>query len=394
MGRHLVVCTDGTWNRPDQRDHGLVVPSNVVKVARAVAGCDDGDVEQCVYYDTGVGTGGWWDRIKGGAFGIGLSENVKQAYEALGKIFEPGDRIFLFGFSRGAYTARSLAGLIGLCGIPKGGEGNVGEIAQRAFRIYRLSSRARRRSEKARGHIEKHSHVDQEGCPVNGIHFVGVWDTVGALGIPLAFFRAYNRYRFQFHDTALGDHIERAYQALAIDERRGPFKPTLWLDDNASEKQVVEQFWFPGVHSNIGGGYIDHGLSDRAFLWICLKARDAGLGFKADYMNLRVNPDYHGELRDSRVGFYRLLRSRTRVIGQGNAAGEAIHYSADERFNHATESNYREGHAGKNLGPALANAKMGRGPGVGSALNEEITFHSRLTPRFWNDGGGSPVSFS
>ena len=394
MGRHLVVCTDGTWNQPDQRDHGLVVPSNVVKVARAVAGCDDGGVEQCVYYDTGVGTGGWWDRIKGGAVGIGLSENVKQAYEALGKMFEPGDRIFLFGFSRGAYTARSLAGLIGLCGIPKGGEDNVGEIAQRAFRIYRLGPRARRRGEKARGHIKKHSHEDQEGRPVNAIHFVGVWDTVGALGIPLALFNAYNRYRFKFHDTALGDHIERAYHALAIDEHRGPFKPTLWLDGKASEKQVVEQLWFPGVHSNIGGGYIDHGLSDRAFLWMCLKARDAGLGFKADYMNLRVNPDYHGEVRNSQVGCFRLLAVTRRMIGEKDATGEAIHYSAEERFNHATESNYREGHARMNLGPALANAEMKRGPSVQPALREEKAFHSRLDARFWKDGGGSPVSFS
>ena len=226
------------------------------------------------------------------------------------------------------------------------------------------------------------------------MHFIGVWDTVGAYGIPLAYSNAYNRYRFKFHDTALGDHIERAYHALAIDERRGPFKPTLWQQGEASETQVVEQLWFPGVHSNIGGGYIDHGLSDRAFLWMCLKARDAGLGFKADYMNLRVNPDYHGELRNSRVGIYRVLSVRTRGIGANDAAGEAIHYSAEERFDHATESKYREGHAGKNLGPALRNAGMKREPRVAPALKEEKEFHSRLDASFWKDGGGSPASFS
>ena len=394
MGRHLVVCTDGTWNTPDRRDHGLVVPSNVVKVARAIAGCDDGGVEQFVYYDTGVGTGGWWDGIKGGALGCGLSENVKQAYEALGKTFEPGDKIFLFGFSRGAYTARSLAGLIGLCGIPKGRESNVTAIAEGAFRIYRSRSRARRKAERAEQHIEKYSHVDNNGRPLKNIHFIGVWDTVGALGIPFGIFRLYNRRRFRFHDTALGDHIERAYQALAIDERRRRFKPALWQDDRASGTRVVEQLWFPGVHTNIGGGYIDHGLSDRAFLWVCLKARDAGLGFKADYMNLRVTPDYHGELRNSRVGIYRLLCVRTRAIGESDAAGEAIHYSAEERFNHATESNYREGHARRNLGPALANAGEEGWPSVAPALKEEKAFHSRLDARFWKDGGGSPASFS
>ena len=394
MTRHLVVCTDGTWNRPDQRDHGLVVPSNVVKVARAVAGCTNDGIEQLVYYDTGVGTGDWWDRIKGGAFGIGLSENVKQAYEAIGKKFEPGDRIFLFGFSRGAYTARSLAGLIGLCGIPRGPEGNVAAIAECAFRIYRLRSSARGRDERAKKHIEKYSQVDSDGRPVREIHFIGVWDTVGALGIPFGWFRAYNLHRFKFHDTALGEHIQRAYQALAIDERRRPFKPTPWLDDQASNNRDVQQLWFPGVHSNVGGGYIDHGLSDRAFLWICLKARDAGLGFKADYMNLRVTPDYHGELRNSRVGLYRFLRSRTRVIGEANVAGEAIHYSAEERFNHATESNYRKGPARENLGPALANAGMNLGPAVVPALAEEKAFHSQLQASVWRDGGGSPASFS
>ena len=394
MARHLVVCTDGTWNQPDQRDHGRVVPSNVVKVARAVAGCAEGGIEQRVYYDTGVGTGGRWDRIKGGAFGIGLSDNVKQAYEALGKIFKPNDKIFLFGFSRGAYTARSLAGLIGLCGIPKGQAGDITEATERAFRIYRLSAGAPERSEEAKQHVDNCSHVDKGGRAINDIHFVGVWDTVGALGIPLGLFRAYNRYRFKFHDTTLGDHIRRAYHALAIDERRGPFKPTLWRKGNTSGNQVVEQLWFPGVHSNIGGGYIDRGLSDRAFLWVCLNAREAGLGFKADYMNLRVNPDYHGELRNSRVGFYRFLPWRTRVIGEDNVAGEAIHYSAKDRFNHATESNYREGHASKNLGPALENAARKHGPGVVSALKDEEEFHSHPEARFWKDGGGSPVSFS
>lgn len=137
MTRNLIVCTDGTWNRPAQRDHGLIVPSNVVKIARAVSGHTTGCVKQLVYYDTGVGTGGRWDRFKG-AFGYGLADNVKQAYMALGKTFQIGDRIFLFGFSRGAYTVRSLAGLIGLCGIPKK-DCDLVSICEQAFQIYRLS---------------------------------------------------------------------------------------------------------------------------------------------------------------------------------------------------------------------------------------------------------------
>ena len=284
MTRHLIVCTDGTWNQPDQRDRDRIVPSNVVKMARAIAGKTRKGIPQLVYYDTGVGTGGWWDRIKGGAFGIGLSDNIKQAYTALGQEFRPGDKLFLFGFSRGAYTARSLAGLIGLCGIPDRGKHDLAEATEHAFKIYRL----KKRHSEAREHGKKFSHTKgfRQKTLYTDVHFVGVWDTVGALGIPGGLFRS----RHNFHDVTLGSHITHAYHALATDERRRPFTPTLWLGKNVSRDQKVEQVWFPGVHTNIGGGYVDAGLSDRAFLWMCLKAREAGLGFKADYMNLQSHP--------------------------------------------------------------------------------------------------------
>ncbi len=392
MTRHLVVCTDGTWNRPDQRDRERIVPSNVVKMARAVAGRTAADIPQLVYYDTGIGTGGWWDRYKGGAFGVGLSDNIKQAYTALGYEFRPGDKLFLFGFSRGAYTARSLAGLIGLCGIPDPKKGTPEEATEQAFKIYR----SKKRHGDAEKHCKKFSHTKGiiRKTPDNAIHFIGVWDTVGALGIPVGWLRWIGRSRFGFHDVTLGNHITHAYHALAIDERRRPFTPTLWLTKNIAPQ--VEQVWFPGVHTNIGGGYVDAGLSDRAFLWMCLKAREAGLGFKADYMNLRVIPNYHGELRNSNRGGYRLLPPRTRAIGdmrKAKAAGEAIHYSAKERFEHATEAVYRQGHAKKNLGPALNNASKGGSPAVTRPLHGEKDFHSRLGEKFWNDGGGSPQLF-
>lgn len=180
--------------------------------------------------------------------------------------------------------------------------------------------------------------------------------------------------------------------------------PTLWKGTNSSEQQV-EQVWFPGVHCNIGGGYIDHGLSDRAFLWMCLKAKYAGLGLKAEYMRYRVDPNYHGELRNSCVGFYRFLPTRTRKFGKSNKSdssnstrnsslnnkevlGEAIHYSAKERFLHATESNYREGYARKNLGEVLK-----RNHNITSSEPGEVDIVIRLSTAFWNDGGGSPESF-
>ena len=344
MGRHLVVCTDGTWNTPDRRDRGRIVPSNVVKVARAVAGFNTSGVEQRVYYDTGIGTGDCWDRIKGGAFGFGLSQNVKQAYVALGKIFESGDKIFLFGFSRGAYTARSLAGLIGLCGIPDSRKGNIATITTRAFRIYRLSPRSPDRPKQAAQHIKTYSHAEN-GCPLNKIHFIGVCrisyflgHLVGALGNPVRVVQDIQPAPLPVPRHGAGRPYRESVPRAG--DRRTP--PTVQTDAMAGRRPTHETgrgaVLVPGVHTNIGGGYIDHGLSDRAFLWMCLKARGAGLGFKADYMNLRVTPDYHGELRNSRVGFFRLLPAKTRVIGGNNAAGEAIHYSAEQRFNHATET--------------------------------------------------------
>ena len=246
----------------------------------------------------------------------------------------------MFGFSRGAYTARSLAGLIGLCGILKG---DLTKATEQAFKIYRMDP-SEKRCKEAEEHGKNFSHTNDEGTLLNTVHFIGVWDTVGALGIP-GLSRSIGRSRFGFHDTTLGSYIRHAYHALAINERRRPFAPTLWLDKNVSPGQKVEQVWFPGVHTNIGGGYVDSGLSDRAFLWMCLKARETGLGFKAEYMNLRVDPNYHGELRNSRRSLYKVSPPRTRVIGGNGVAGEAIHYSARDRFKHATETNYRQGSA-------------------------------------------------
>ena len=234
MSRHLVICTDGTWNRPDQRDRGRVVPSNVVKVARALSGRALNNIQQCVYYDTGVGTGGWWDHCKGGIFGVGLLENVKQAYSAIGSNFLIEDKLFLFGFSRGAYTARSLAGLIGLCGIPDPKKGNVSEAVNSAIEIYRVPP-GDARSERARGHVEKFSHT-KGGQLIRDIHFIGVWDTVGALGVPLKHLKLIGAHRHAFHDVSLGDHVKYAYHVLAIDERRKPFRPSLWSANNVPRR--------------------------------------------------------------------------------------------------------------------------------------------------------------
>ena len=405
MTRHLVICTDGTWNRPDQEDRGRIVPSNVVKVCRAVSGQTKNGIEQLIYYDTGVGTGGRWDRIKGGAFGVGLSDNVKQAYEALGNEFKAEDKLFLFGFSRGAYTARSLAGLIGLCGIPDRKKGDVKECVEKAFKIYRMKPEKKKdlRERQAKEHREACSHADGNGNIINEIIFIGVWDTVGALGVPVKGLTWIARRKHKFHDLTLGSHIKNAYHAVAIDERRGPFEPALWLEKSQSLGQTVEQVWFPGVHSNIGGGYVDVGLSDRALLWVCLKACDNGLGFDEAYMSRRVDPNYHGELRDSMSWGYSFIAPVTRrgpvarQIGgtrkaddgrRYRAAGEMIHYTAKQRFCHTTEALYHDRHANENLSVALKS----QSPPIATSMPAERGFHAGVQIN-WNGDKSTARSF-
>ncbi len=402
MGRNLIICTDGTWNTPDQRDQNRLVPSNVVKMCRATSGQSKDGTAQLVYYDAGVGTGGMWDRLKGGMFGVGLSENVTQAYAALGQTYRPGDRLFLFGFSRGAYTARSLAGLIGLCGIPAAADdrGKAEEIAEKAMAIYRMDPKKDHgaREKKAAAHAREFAHRNAQDDVCNEVWFIGVWDTVGALGVPLNKLNFIAASKHRFHDVTLGTHIRNACHALAIDERRKPFRPTLWMgsDTPQPETQKVQQLWFPGVHSNIGGGYLDAGLSDRAFLWIALQARDCGMGLDATYMGLRVDPNYHAELRDSMTRIYQAMGPVSRQLsgarsradgGTATALGEAIHYSAKHRFEHVTQSSYAQSHARGNLGAALADPHSRIAP----PLPDEGKIH--LTGAIdWNGDPAAPTA--
>ena len=389
MTRNLVICTDGTWNRPDQRDRDRIVPSNVVKTARALCGMTECGIRQYVYYDTGVGTGGWWDHFKGGVFGIGLLENIKQAYSVIGSTFEVGDNLFLFGFSRGAYTARSLSGLIGLCGVPDPRKSSVTEAVDSAIDIYRMRHATQQknaeRDKRAKEHAEKFAHLGEDGDVLRDVHFVGVWDTVGALGIPFEHLKWIGANRHSFHDVFLGRYIKHAYHAMAIDEKRKPFKPSLWSSNNVQPHQKVEQAWFSGVHSNVGGGYVDRGLSDRALLWMCSKAKDAGLGFQRDYMKRRIDPNLYGELRDSMSCLYKALGPAIRPICVGGVAGEQIHYSAAQRFEFVTEMNYRQSPDRESLRAAL---ELEHPPIAGPTAEED--FHSPDVSPTWNDGGGSP----
>ena len=312
--KRLVVCCDGTWNFADQKS-----PTNVTKLALAVAPTDADGMEQRVFYHHGVGAHRW-DHIRGGAFGLGLSRGVCDAYRFLVQNYEPGDELFFFGFSRGALTARSTVGLARNAGILR--PANIGLI-RKAYALYRSRTNTKTpRGREATLFRRSYSYEPR-------IRFIGVWDTVGALGIPVGpsrLIRLVNK-RWEFHNTDLSTQVDAAYQALAIDEKRGPFEPSLWkVQENTSANQEVEQVWFSGAHSDVGGGYEHHGLSDIPLLWIVDRATRAGLAFQegafvheapagteADREDVvrtctRVMPDPHAELHESRKGIYRLMR--------------------------------------------------------------------------------------
>ena len=337
MPKRLVICCDGTWNVPDRQDRGQVCPSNVAKLALAVAPRDSEGIEQLVFYGKGVGTGRW-DRLRGGAFGWGLSQNIQEAYRFLIEHYDPRDELFLFGFSRGAYTARSTVGLIRNSGILK--REHSGRV-RRAYDLYRRRDDASRPSGiEAQLFRRMYAHEVRIRC-------LGVWDTVGALGIPVGIpwlpvsWLHFINQRWEFHDVKLSTFVEHAYQALALDERRPQFTPTLWEQQPDASDQHLEQVWFAGVHTNIGGGYQDTGLSDLTLLWMINKATTCGLAFDQEYLQSTVKPNPLGELRDSKTGLYGFFGDAVRPIGEGHRAQEAVHRSAVDRLEQARQPAYR-----------------------------------------------------
>lgn len=254
MHKRIIFCADGTWDKVKN-------DTNVRRLRRAIAKTPD----QLVSYDDGVGAWGTlWRRLLGGAFGDGLFQKIKHGYKEIAGHYKPRDDIFIFGFSRGAYTARSLAGMIAICGLPAADFDD--HLVNTAFTAYRERDEIRRAAILAT--LEKYKLFDAK------IKMVGVWDTVGALGIP-ALWGGVDPQLYGFLDTTLHPDVLNAYQALAIDEQRREFPPTLWQPP--SPGQVLEQVWFCGAHCDVGGGYDPPGLSDITLSWMMGKAKNLGL---------------------------------------------------------------------------------------------------------------------
>ena len=323
MAKRIAICCDGTWNTPNENE-GDALSTNVVKMAHSILPCDAHGVDQVIFYDRGVGTNKGADQFLGGAFGIGLSHNIEDAYRFLVDNYVDGDELFFFGFSRGAYTVRSLAGLIRNCGLLKKINADKFHLA---YEIYR----SREKADKPDG-PNAVAFIQKFSRPINKLKFIGVWDTVGALGIPGALSFVGKEF-YEFHDVTLSKSVENAYHALALDERRQPFEPSLWEQDATVANQTLEQVWFAGVHSNIGGGYSDCGLSDVTFDWMARKAQACNLALDPDYIKQHIDPKPTGVLRDSMTLFYRVFGKGDRTIPLGAKYRQKIHKSAIDRMN-------------------------------------------------------------
>lgn len=297
--QRLILLFDGTWNDPQDQ-------TNVYRIARHIND-HDGSVRQRFYYEPGVGTSRL-ERFRGGTFGYGLSRNLLQGYEWLAKRYAEQDEIWIFGFSRGAYTARSLAGLLRKCGLLHIVTPGLLNKAEALYRNKRL-------------------HPDCDTCKTfrqtysrePRIHFIGVWDTVGALGVPGTMLSEKGRY--SWHDTDLSGIVDHAFHAMALDEHRVAYDTALWTTKDGQPKpsnRSVEQRWFIGAHANVGGGYGSNDpLADLPLAWIMDKAAGAGLrvdGFGAS------DDAWQAEPRDSYKAFlkgaYALFRG-IRTFGKG-----------------------------------------------------------------------------
>ncbi|MCY1125488.1 DUF2235 domain-containing protein [Frigidibacter sp. RF13] len=321
MKRIAIFC-DGTWNGAEGD-----WPTNV-KILGYAAAMKSSAYQQVSYFKgVGVPEGGTWlerlnEKISGGAMGWGLDAKIALAYVALAKAYEPGDQVFIFGFSRGAYTARSLVGLIRYSGIPAS---TAKSVIDACFENYRgqnrgeapptgrsladtdhnLAFRARLSPHVATSAFERDWRVKsgEQPLPLFSVAYLGVWDTVGALGIPSYWglpARILNR-KYRFHNTDLSSLVLSARHAVSIDERRRPFEPTLWtnLDTLAAEGGDYRQEWFAGDHGSVGGGGDIEGLSSITLSWIAEGARAAGLEFDGARMDEASAPcDPFAKLRN------------------------------------------------------------------------------------------------
>jgi len=324
--KRIVILIDGTWDKEGTTGNTNVAKLDVNALIKRRAA--NGTVQRVRYHD-GVGAyGDIFKKVLGGAIGLGLKKIVLDCYGFLVDDYEAGDEIYILGFSRGAYAARALAGLIGASGIARRPSADSFEIAWQHYRVSPASRQQPRSANWAdRSTIAKYRSTAQGKTfhDTRSIKCVGVWDTVGSLGIPVYFADGrYDLYRFK--DTALSPKVERGFHAMAIDELRADFPVTRWED-----RLGVRQVWFAGAHSDVGGGYVPDqcGLSDVALDWMMRQLNGVGVLFETPARLLpnleRKNQDIHEPWK--KIPFNALLRDRREV-----RATDYLHESVLKRW--------------------------------------------------------------
>jgi uncharacterized protein (DUF2235 family) len=322
---NIVICADGTWNRPEE-DIEKDFPTNVLKLARAISPSSP-DLRQHVFYDWGLGS--YHDRANAGATGKGIHKNILDGYRYIVQNYSENDKIYLFGFSRGAYTVRALSGLINNCGILNRPDAS---LISRAWKIYKSPLRQ--------------YHPDGEGAALfrhehchgsKAVHFVGVWDTVGALGVPFSFMGLFERHD-EFYDTKMGQNVNFARHALAIDEQREDFAPTVWTSRPGVD---LKQVWFCGAHADIGGSYPpDKGVgtrsSDVSLRWMLDEAANSGLVIES-HLLASLTDAVQGKIHKSRDHVYRLKSPLHRpliIAGKPSKIHPSVkqRYESDEKY--------------------------------------------------------------
>ncbi|KAG8626227.1 hypothetical protein KVT40_005172 [Elsinoe batatas] len=343
--KRIIICADGTWLNSDEspRKSGKENPSNVTRIGRAIKPQSEYGIKQVVYYSHGVGShGGLVDRLYGGITGEGLAEMVREEYGFICNNYQRGDEIFLFGFSRGAFTARAIAGLIDEIGVlSKEGHQYLPEIYKdvmnRRNPDYQPTQPNKPFRNKPSAEDPRYkSELRRRGYTTLGVSVkaIGVWDTVGALGTPRIGWlekvglQGTASREMSFYDTKLVNCIENAFQALALDERRAAFAPAIW-EKARDNKTRLRQVWFPGVHSNIGGGYDDQEISNITLAWMMSQVREL-LDMDLDYIldeqektetyyernNERPRPWSWGKIWNSFTGIYVLGGAEDRTPGR------------------------------------------------------------------------------
>ncbi|OHX36705.1 hypothetical protein BJL95_02170 [Methylomonas sp. LWB] len=368
--KNIVLCSDGTGNKG-----GYGSDSNVYKTYKAVD-VTSGKAHQFTFYDQGVGTdksdtskNKYWTAMSG-AFGFGFQKNVLHLYHFLARCYVPGDNIFLFGFSRGAATVRAFAGFLNACGLidPKHflkTDGSIDSavlsgLVKQAMTCYGTGNPNQHQQFKKQFAFQDPNHAPDGNLK---IHFVGVWDTVSALGFPKDFsvlLQGFGRsmdwltdhspwWKHSFYDYKLNNAIQNAYHAISIDDDRETFHPLVW--DERDYDHYVEQVWFAGVHSNVGGGYPRTGMSDVALVWMLEKAMAHGLVIYDDVLaSYRDGANIYDKLYDSRDGLAMYYRYGPRNLAElskdsktgkwllKNDADIAIHRSAFRKILEVSEA--------------------------------------------------------